>query len=344
LTEVEQNHAVIVSAKVTDQFGNPLANQDISLFTEHPSFTGPVLLTQKETDVHGTAMFEIVLRIPGSSVLQARLGNLLASSALSVQVIPSILSPSGPKSWFGISGSLSRLERDLSTVVGKMISNGLHPTKEELCKELGLDYDRANDRNRVSDALYNLKMWFDYVLKVLYQPSATFGKDFANLMNDASSYAAWKMDRDSPYGYLKAYYGQSEDEIRQLWVMSRMWDRFVQLANQYNLHMFVAYYDRDLRIWRYKQPTFWEYVDKQIQSGSRLAKGLGTILARHRDLGMILTSAAPVAGALEDLQKVQQMITERNPPKMRCLKCWRNGTIMEVSSQDELADHIKAVH
>jgi hypothetical protein len=225
-----------------------------------------------------------------------------------------------------------------------MISNGLHPTKEELCKELGLDYDRANDRNRVSDALYNLKMWFDYVLKVLYQPSATFGKDFANLMNDASSYAAWKMDRDSPYGYLKAYYGQSEDEIRQLWVMSRMWDRFVQLANQYNLHMFVAYYDRDLRIWRYKQPTFWEYVDKQIQSGSRLAKGLGTILARHRDLGMILTSAAPVAGALEDLQKVQQMITERNPPKMRCLKCWRNGTIMEVSSQDELADHIKAVH
>src|SRR5207245_939841 len=164
LGEIEQNQTVIVSASVSDQFGNPLANQDVSLFNENPKFSSSVLLTQKETDVHGVAVFEIVLRIPGSSVLQAKLG-ALSSSPVSVQVVPSILSPSGPKTWFGVAKSLSRLERDLSTLIGKMIADGIHPTKEQLCEQLGLDYSKANDRNRVSDAMYSLKTWFDYVLR-----------------------------------------------------------------------------------------------------------------------------------------------------------------------------------
>lgn len=343
LAQIEQNHTVIISARVLDQFGNPLANQSVSLFSDHLNYSAPVYLTQVQSNVDGTATFRVELRTPGNAILSAKVG-ALTSAPVNVFVTPSTLTHLGPKSWYGVGGSLSRLETDLNTVIGKMITDGTQPTKEELCKPLGLDYSRAKDRNRISEALYSLKQWFDYLVRILYQQSPAFGQDFSTYMNDAAGYATWQNAPDSPFKHLKAYYGSSDDEIRQLWVLSRMWDHFVQIANQYNLHLFIAHYDKQNHLWRYKQPNFWEYVDKQIQSAQRLGKGMITILTRHRDLGMILTSGEPVSDALEESQRVRQMITERTAPKIRCVKCMRSGITFQVSSQDELADHFKAKH
>ncbi len=84
-------------------------------------------------------------------------------------------------------------------------------------------------------------------------------------------------------------------------------------------------------------------MEKQIQSGERLSKGLRTILLRHNDLGMMLTSGEPAYKALEDTEATLKMITDSAPP-IKCELCWRNGVSQQFQSIDALYNHIKASH
>jgi len=342
LSEIEQNNYVVLSARLLDQYGNPVPNEEVSLHQEHPNFVGEVVLDNRVTDVRGMALFEITLRAIGTSRLSAYGANHLASAAVEVNVLPSSISIDGPRSWQGVARSLSRLQFNLSTVMGRMIAQGADPTKEEICAELGLDYQRANDRNQVSKAIYELKIWFDYLWRVLYQRSPSYGKDYSVLRQDLDSYSKWKNDSNSPHPYLRTYYHLLEEEVRELWILSRMWDIFVETANQYNLHLFVGYKAPDG--WHYKQPNFWEYVDKQIRSASRMGKGIRTILTRHRDLGMILTSGQSIHKALEGAEDVRKMITDRVVSKFRCPMCSEKGTLTEFPNREEWIRHVKACH
>lgn len=123
-----------------------------------------------------------------------------------------------------------------------------------------------------------------------------------------------------------------------------MWDNFVLIANQHNLHLFVSYYDDSTRSHRYRQPNFWQYVVKQIESASHWGKAILTILARHRDLGMMLTSGEPIYKALEGAETVRKMITDQTTPKFRCPICWQNGTKVEFSGTTDFFDHVKKTH
>ena len=339
--QVEQNQAVILSANVFNKFGNPVPNIDVSLYLSHPDYGGELLVDHKGTNVRGTAFFETTLRSVGYSTLVARIG-VLASPQVNILVSPSSLAVAGPRSWNGVVRSLSRLEVDLSTVTGKMITINKHPTKEDLCAMVGLDYTNANDRARVSNAIYNLKLNFDYLWRVLYEPSPAYNRDFATFMKDGNSYTSWRVEPNSPYPYLKTTYHLTEDEIHELWVLSKMWDVFVQVANKNNLHLLVAYNDGG--IWRYKQPNFWEYDEKQILSASRLFKGIQTILSRHRDFGMILTSGQSVHKALEGASMITKMITDQTPQKFRCPMCWRVGAVVEFLTTEDYFAHIKSNH
>jgi len=341
--QIEQNQPVSLSVYLVEQWGNPVSNVDIALYVEHSDYGRPLLLSNQMTDVYGKALFEITLRSLGNTRLTAYSASL-SSPPVNVQVLPSSLPPLGPRTWNGVLRSLGRIGVDLNTVIGKEISQGHHPTKEELCQRLGLDYQRANDRNKVSTTLYHLKQSFDYVWRVLYEQSSEFGKDFAKFMQDTSGYLTWKNSSDSPYLYLKSQYQLSDEEIHQLWVTSQLWDNFVLMANQRNLHLFVAYYDGTTNSHRYKQPSFWEYVLKQIESASHWAKAMLTILTRHRDLGMMLTSGEPTYKAVEGAETVGKMITDQTKPKFRCPICWQNGIKVEFSETTEFFDHIKKTH
>jgi hypothetical protein len=341
--QIEQNQPVILSARLTEQWGNPVADVDISLYVEHVDYGAPLLLDSERTDMYGNALFDITLRTLGDSRLTAYAADL-ASSPVNIKVLPSTLSLLGPKTWNGFVNSLGRIGVDLNTVIGQQISHGHHPTKEELCRQIGLDYQKANDRNRMSTALAKLKASFDYAWRVLYEQDSAFGKDFATFMQDKVGYSAWKGSPDSPYRDLKSQYQFSDEEIHQLWVTSRMWDNFVLLANQHNLHLFVAYYDDSTRSYRYRQPNFWQYVVKQIESASHWGKAILTILARHRDLGMMLTSGEPIYRAIEGAETVRKMITDQTTPKFRCPICWQNGTKVEFSGTTDFFDHVKKTH
>jgi hypothetical protein len=341
--QIEQNQPVTLVVHLVEQWGNPVSNVDISLYVDHPDYGAPLLLSNQMTDVHGKALFDITLRSLGNTKLTAYGANL-ASLPVNVQVLPSSLPPLGPKTFNGVLRSLGRIGVDLNTVIGQEISQGHHPTKEELCQRLGLDYQRANDRNKVSTALYHLKQSFDYVWRVLYEQSPEFGKDFAKFMQDVTGYSTWKNASDSPYPYLKSRYQFSDEEIHKLWVTSQLWDNFVLMANRQNLHLFVAYYDADTFSHRYTQPNFWEYVLKQIESASHWAKAMLTILTRHRDLGMMLTSGEPIYKAVEGAETIRQMITEQTTPRFRCPTCWENGVKSEFRGTTDYFDHIKKKH
>ena len=116
------------------------------------------------------------------------------------------------------------------------------------------------------------------------------------------------------------------------------------MANKQNLHLFVAYYDADTYLHRYKQPNFWEYVLKQIESASHWAKAMLTILTRHSDLGMMLMSGEPTFKAVEGVETVRQMIAEQTAPKFRCPTCWENGVKLEFTGTTDYFDHIKKKH
>jgi len=185
--QIEQNQPVILSVHLVEQWGNPVSSVDVSLYVDHPDYGTPLLLSNQMTDVHGKALFEITLRSLGNTTLTAYAANLTSPPA-TVEVLPSSLPPLGPRTWNGVLRSLGRIGVDLNTVIGQEISQGHHPTKEELCQRLGLDYQRANDRNKVSTALNHLKQSFDYVWRVLYEQSSEFGKDFASFMRDSAGY------------------------------------------------------------------------------------------------------------------------------------------------------------
>jgi len=308
--QIEQNQAVIVSALLFDNNGNPVPNIEVSLYVGHLDYGGELLLDHEPTNVRGIATFEIPLRSVGSSTFVARVG-ALTSPQVSVVVSPTSLVAVGPTSWNRVVGSQSRLEVDLNTVIAKMIAANRHPTKEDICVLLGLDYTKANDRARVTQAVYRMKWWFDYLWRILYEPSSAHNKEFADLMRDEKGYSSWKTAPNSPVSVLKATYHLGDDEIHEFWVLSKMWDNFVKIANKWNLHLLIAYNDGGT--WRYKRPDFWEYDNKQILSASRLFKGVQTILLRHRDFGMVLTSGQSVY----KLSRVSTQLLRCSPIKHR---------------------------
>lgn len=340
--QIDQNDPLVVNALLKDQFGNPVPNVEVSIYVTHPDYGTSLLFATHATDHHGKARFEIVLRNLGKSEIIVQSGTL-TSSPIDIRVFasPTI---TGPTSWPGVVRSMGRFGIDLNTVVGQEIARGHHPTKAELCALMGLDYSLANDRNKIRSGLNNMKLTFDYIWRVLYERSPSYGRDFARFMRDLSGYDAWKVDANSPYRLLRTQFRLDEDDIHQLWVTSKMWDVFVATANQYNIHLFVAYYDVNSKSHRYIQPSIWEYVIKQIQSGSHWAKALRTILTRHRDLGMILTSGEPVYKVLEVSENTRKMITEQASPKFRCPMCSDNGHLVQFRGTDEYFAHIKQMH
>ena len=338
---LEQNDTVILRARLLDQNRNPIAGQQIGLYIEHPEYQGQIRIQEETTDAAGTVTFYVSLKNPGDFRFVAQVGSVAGSCGVRVNLSSS---PSGPRSWQGVVNSMSRLESDLSIVMGQMIATGQRPTKQDLCAALGLDYSLARDRGAISSALYDLKMLFDYLWRNLYESSPSFPRDFARFMQDAAGYAAWKSSPNSVYSRLINTYHQSEDEIHEAWVLARMWDEFLHTANSmYGLHFMVSFYDRASGVHYYIQPGFWEYVEKQIQSGSRLTKGLRTILTRHRDLGMMLTSGEPAYKALEGAESTLKMITD-SAPAIVCELCRRNGVTSQFQSIDELYTHIRAAH
>jgi len=220
---------------------------------------------------------------------------------------------------------------------------GIEPSKRQVCEELGLDYDDWGDRESVTQAIHNNRKLVHYAWN-LWVESGDFDKHFQQVADSSLGFKAWR-DKKAQLVTMMKQIGMSEVTIHQTWILSKLWMKFLAVANQWNLHVFVAFgtpWRRDG--FRYRQPNYWDYVANQVEVARRLCKGTITILERHRDMGMILTSGEEVEVAIRTAQQTLQMIADGAPPRFRCEICASQGIMMAFKTQRELVEHYREVH
>lgn len=248
--------------------------------------------------------------------------------------------PRRPTTWPGILRLRTHFDIKVNEALASLLQAGTNPTKRQICDKLGLDYDNGDDREKVSNALHNLKETFDYAWRQVYVGLGQYDKDYAALTADTAAYGKWKKEEKPELYDLLQQYDLVEGDIREFWVHSKLWERFLIVANEWNMYLVVAYGQPFVAdSWTYRQPDFWDYTVKQIQIARNLGKGVISILERHRDLGMMLTSGEKVEVALQTATDTLQLVADGTPMRHRCDLC---GEVFE--SQRELAEHWKQHH
>lgn len=248
-----------------------------------------------------------------------------------------------PRTWRGIIRQRSRFEVAVNDAMAMFMRRGIEPTKRQICEALGLDYDNANDRNKVTLAIARHKKLVDYAWE-LWVESGDYDRHYQQVADDVISYREWKTQKAELYRLMRQI-GMTEADIHQTWILSQLWERFLEACNRWNLHVFVAFgqpFRRDG--FRYRQPNYWDYIYKQIEIARKLCKGTLTILERHRDLGMILTSAEPVEIAIQTAQDTLAMVADGPPLRHRCELCAEEGRIVAFRTQRELVEHYRQRH
>lgn len=176
-------------------------------------------------------------------------------------------------------------------------------------------------------------------------PLGLWDAAYQRATDDVQAYEDWKR-KDSHF--VETWYanGWSENDLREVWIHSKIWEEFLQIINRYNLHVFIAI---DGTPWKkdsftYDQPNFWDYLVNQIDVGRKLQKGVISTLERQKLLGMILTSGEPVEKAIQVAQDGFHMIADGAPLRHRCEICEEQGNLVAFSTQGELFVHYKKVH
>jgi hypothetical protein len=237
------------------------------------------------------------------------------------------------------------LETTVDNAMTSLMRRGIKPNKRQICEEIGLDYDDADDRISVTRAIKANRKYADRVYREVFISIGLFEAAYQRAADDVTSYEEWKR-KDTEF--VRTWYanGWTENDLREVWIASRIWEDFLAAIDRYNLHFFIAVEGIPWKrgSFRYEQPIFWDLLVNQIDVGRRLQKGVITILERQELLGMILTSGEPVEKTIQVAQDSLHMIADGAPLRHRCELCERQGTLLAFSTQEELFDHFQKVH
>jgi hypothetical protein len=248
-----------------------------------------------------------------------------------------------PKSWRGIIRRRNKFDVLVNDVMAILMRRGIEPSKRQICEELGLDYNDANDRAKVTGAIHRNRELVHYAWN-LWVETGNFDKHYQEIADDSWSFRGWKVQKGDLCSMMKQI-GMSNADIHQLWILSQLWERFLAVANQWNLHLFVSFgtpWQKDG--FRYRQPNYWDYIANQVETARRLCKGTITVLERHRDLGMILTSGSEVEVAIQTAKDTLQLIADGTPAMFRCECCAEEGIMEAFKTQEEMIDHYLQRH
>ena len=121
-----------------------------------------------------------------------------------------------PTTWPGIIRQRPRFEIKVNEAVSSLLGSGINPTKRQICDKLGLDYDNGDDRDKVSNALHDLKETFDYAWKEVYVGLGHYDKDYAELSANREAYEKWKNEEKGELYNLLQQYDLTEEDIRRV--------------------------------------------------------------------------------------------------------------------------------
>lgn len=255
------------------------------------------------------------------------------------------LRPLRESRWILILKHRTLFETTVNDAMASLMNRGIRPNKRQICEEIGSDYNNADDRSAVSLAIAANKKYVDMAYREAFIPLGLWDAAYQRATDDLKGYEEWKQ-KDSQF--VKSWYanGWSENDLREVWLYSKIWEDFLKTINRYNLHVFVAITGTPFKkgSFRYDQPDFWDYMVNQIDVCRRLQKGAITTLERHKILGMILTSGEPVEKTILVQQDGYHMVADGAPMRHRCELCEEEGLLVAFSTQKELFDHYKNVH
>jgi hypothetical protein len=236
-------------------------------------------------------------------------------------------------------------ETMVNDAMALFMKQGIRPNKRQVCEEIGLDWHSAEDRSAVSLAIAANKKYVDMAYREAFIPLGLWDAAYQKAADDHDAYKEWKR-KDAQF--VEAWYanGWTEEDLREVWIYSRIWEEFLKVINRYNLYVFVAVTGTPFKkgSFKYEQPDFWDYLVNQIDVCRRLQKGAITTLERHRILGMILTSGEPVEKTIQVQQDGYHMVADGAPMRYRCELCEEDGILIAFSTQKELFEHFKKVH
>jgi len=248
-----------------------------------------------------------------------------------------------PRTWRGIIRRRGHFDVLVNDAMAMLMRREIEPTKRQICASLGLDYDNADDRAKVTQAIHTNRELIHYAWN-FWVETGNYDRHYQQIADDSMSFLGWKAQKADLYDMMKQL-GMSEADIHQLWIMSHLWERFLDAANKWNLHVFVAFgtpYRRNG--YGYRQPNYWDYIANQVETARKLCKGTLTILERHRDFGMMLTSGEAVEIAIQTARDTLQMIADGPPARFRCERCAEQGIMMAFRTQRELIEHYTRNH
>jgi hypothetical protein len=254
------------------------------------------------------------------------------------------LKPLNQSPWTLVLQHRTLLETMVNDAMASFLQQGIKPNKHQICEAIGFDYYNAEDHSSVTSAIHANRRYCDRVYREAYIPLGLYDVAYQRASDDVKGYEEWKK-QDLQFVETWFKNGWSENDLREVWIASRIWEDFLATISKYNLHFFIAEGIPWKRgSFRYEQPHFFDLLVNQIDIGRRLQKGVITILERQQLLGMILTSGEPVEKTIQVAQDSLHMIADGAPLRHRCELCEEQGLLVAFSTQKELFEHYDNVH
>lgn len=130
-------------------------------------------------------------------------------------------------------------ETTVNNAMASLMKREIRPNKRQICEEIGLNYNNANDRGSISVAIAANKKYVDLAYHEAFIPLGLWDAAYQRAADDYRGYEEWKR-KDSQFVDTWHANGWTENDLRELWIHSKIWDEFLRTVNRYNLHVFVA--------------------------------------------------------------------------------------------------------
>jgi hypothetical protein len=233
--------------------------------------------------------------------------------------------------------SLNRFDISVARGIGHLLDDHGKFRRADLIEYVGLDPKLVRDSQRVANSIQKLrravKAYWDE-----WQLSPDYMKRYGEFMADEAGFRKW-MTEDSIAGKIAADYGLKEDELRDFWVQSQMWETLQDNLKAFDLYL--PYSNDGMNLSRL---NFWEWTIKRIKDGRQLGRGLKSVLDDFVRFGMMLPSGESPRALRARQEEMERALTDGTPLWHVCERCLEAGVDTRFVSQSELIRHVLERH
>ncbi len=233
--------------------------------------------------------------------------------------------------------SLNPFDVSVARGIGHLLDTKGKFRRPELIRYVGLNPDLHRDVQRVNTSISKLrravKAYWDQ-----WESSPEYHATYTKIRGDNDEFRLW-VDHETIAHSLRDEYELNEEELRDFWVQSRMWDLL-----QDNLRAFDLYLPYCDAGWNMRRMNFWEWTVKRIKDGRVAGRILKNVLDDFVRFAMMLPSGESPKALKAVQEQVERALTDGTPFWHICEQCLTRGVETHFANQTELVRHINQVH